>query len=270
MTAIIINADDFAMTRETTVAIAKSFQRGWCSSCSIMTNQPATAEAVELAHELNLSQHIGLHLVLNAGAPLSKSIRQCRRFCSEDGNFVFSREWPTFRLSNSEKSALADEIRAQIARCRQAFRLPLTHMDSHINTHTEWAVGGVLLTVAREEKIPYVRLARNCGAGLGPLRRAYKTLFNRRVQAAGLARTCYIGSIDDILYLMQGRKLEDIEAIEVMVHPDLDEQGNIINLPNRELLEESVQRLPGYEKAESFSGHRYNSTTIAVRRTMGE
>src|SRR5688572_7015960 len=194
---MIINADDFAMSRETTAAIAKSFERGWCSSCSLMTNQPATEEAVELAHELKLSQHIGLHLVLNAGAPLSKAIRQCRRFCSEDGLFVFSREWPTFRLSNSEKSALADEIRAQIARCRQEFRLPLTHMDSHINTHTEWAVGGVMLTVAREEKIPYVRLARNCGPGLGPLRRAYKLLFNRRVQAAGLARTRYIGSIHD-------------------------------------------------------------------------
>jgi predicted glycoside hydrolase/deacetylase ChbG (UPF0249 family) len=268
---MIINADDFAMSRGTTAAIAQSFERGWCSSCSLMTNQPATEEAVELAHELKLSQHIGLHLVLNAGAPLSKAIRQCRRFCNEDGIFAFSREWPTFRLSNSEKAALADEIRAQIARCRREFHLPLTHMDSHINTHTEWAVGGVLLTIAREEQIPYVRLARNCGPGLGPLRRAYKALFNHRVQATGLARTRYIGSIEDCLYLLKRRKLEHIEPLEVMVHPDLDDEGNVINLPNGELLEESVQKLHGYEQAVSFSGHRYNSSASSASRIfMGE
>jgi predicted glycoside hydrolase/deacetylase ChbG (UPF0249 family) len=39
---MIINADDFGMTRTTTAAIAESFERGWCSSATLMPNQPAT------------------------------------------------------------------------------------------------------------------------------------------------------------------------------------------------------------------------------------
>src|SRR4051812_15888282 len=84
---MIINADDFGMTRGTTAAIAQSFGRGLSSSTTLMPNQSATQEAVELAHERGFVQHVGLHLVLNAGCPLTDAIRRCRRFCDADGNF---------------------------------------------------------------------------------------------------------------------------------------------------------------------------------------
>jgi chitin disaccharide deacetylase len=261
---MIINADDFGMTHGTTAAVAESFARGWCSSATLMPNQPATEEAVELAHERGLLQHIGLHLVLNAGQPLSEAIRRCRRFCDADGNFCFSRRFPTFWLSGAARSALADEVRAQIACCRQKFRLPLTHMDSHINTHTEWAVGAVVLAVAREEKVPHVRLARNCGPGILPHTRLYKALFNRRVRRAGLSRTRFIGSVADCVHLLRGRRVEDVEPLEVMVHPDLDADGRVIDLPTRELLAESIRRIPGYENAESFSGRHYQAAAPAT------
>lgn len=257
---MIINADDYGMTHGTTAAIVESFERGLCSSTTLMPNQPATEEAVELAHERGLVQHLGLHLVLNAGRPLTDAIRRCRRFCDGEGNFCFSRKPPTFWLSGAEKAALAGEVRAQIACCRREFRLPLTHLDSHINTHTEWAVGAVVLAVAREEKIPYVRLARNCGPRIGPFKRLYKDLFNARVRRAGLARTGYIGSVEDCLHLLRTRRIEEVDpALEVMIHPDLDELGHVIDLPGGLLLEESLRRIPGFQSAVSFSGHRYRA-----------
>src|SRR5262249_19048761 len=150
-----------------------------------------------------------------------------------DGNFCFSRTRPTFWLSATERSALAAEVRAQIDCCRQKFRLPLTHLDSHINTHTEWAVGAVVLAVARQEKVPFVRLARNCGPGIGAVKWLYKELFNHRIRRAGLARTRYIGSIEDCVYLLRERRVPVVADLEVMVHPDLDAQGRLIDLPSR-------------------------------------
>jgi chitin disaccharide deacetylase len=255
---MIINADDFGMTHSTTAAIAESFDRGLCSSTTLMPNQPATEEAVELAHKRGLEQHIGLHLVLNAGRPLTDAIRRHSRFCDSEGNFCFSRARPTLRLSGDEKAALAAEVRAQIACCRREFRLPLTHMDSHINTHTEWGVGVVVIAVAREEKVPFVRLARNCGPGIGPLKRLYKHLFNRMIHRAGLARTRYIGSVDDCVHLLRRKRIEEVGPhLEVMTHPDYDTDGRLIDLPNRDLMEESLRRIPGYLNAESFSARRY-------------
>lgn len=256
--ALIINADDFGRDTLTNRAVLEAFRNGLCSSATLMPNMPGFEEACELVHENRLTAHIGAHLVLRDGAPLTDGIRYYPRFCSNQGQLCFSRPayfLPAFFLSVPEQTALAQELRAQIARCRQQ-RIPLTHVDSHYHTHTEWAVASVLLPILKEEKIPYMRISRNCGPHMGLHRRMYKRLMNGRFKRAGVDRTRYFGSINDYVY----RKMHSnkaAESFEVMVHPRYDRDDRLIDDPNADLLEDRIRRIESYRTAVSFSGvHR--------------
>jgi len=111
---------------------------------------PGFQEACQLAHEHGIATRVGLHLVLTEGTPLSERMRRCRTFCDEEGKFCYVRNSRIFRLQESEKEALTEEIHAQIDQCRK-HRLPLSHIDSHQHVHTEWAIGRILIRVAKEE-----------------------------------------------------------------------------------------------------------------------
>lgn len=250
---MIINADDFGASSSVTAAILESFRRKLCSSTTLMTNMPGTVEACELAHDWRLLEHIGLHLVLDAGEPLTDDIRKCPRFCDGEGRLHFERRLGALRLDTSEKLALAGEIRAQIARAR-GLGIPLTHLDSHHHVHTDWAVGGVVMAVCRDEKIPFVRLARSTTGT--PARWLYKQVYNRRLRRYGLDRTRHFGAIDDFVQQI-GRKGAVDVSLEIMVHPVYGDNGQIFDSAKGGELASSLARLDGYEQAESFSGRCY-------------
>ena len=259
MPPLIINADDFGISSEVNAAILESFNHGWCSSSTLMPNMEGTEEAAQLTVDHRLTNHIGLHLVLDDQAdPLSEDIKKIPRFCDSEGRLSFSRRSPTFRLDTSEKAALAKEIRAQIDRCR-GLGVPLTHIDSHHHVHTEWAIGKVLIQVAKEKQIRHLRLSRNAGSSLGFVKRTYKGCFNWRVRRAGLARTQFFVGLRDYVNIASDTELGQVPTIfEVMVHPGFDETGNVINYDENDPLGDLVTRIKGFAGAESFSGHRYS------------
>lgn len=52
---IILNADDFGLTHEANLGIAKAFDEGFCSQASMVTNTNYFDEAVSLAEKKTLS-----------------------------------------------------------------------------------------------------------------------------------------------------------------------------------------------------------------------
>lgn len=242
---LIINADDFGKNALANRAIIDSFRQGLCSSATIMVTTPGFEEACQLSRENRLSSHIGIHLDLSEGFPLSEKIRSAPLFCAKNGSFHFTKEPPRLYLGASAKSALAEEIRAQIKRCRAQGINP-THIDSHNHIHTSWALASVLIPVAREEKITYIRIARNCGPIYGRMRRMYNHFFNTRLRAAAFARTRYFGSLTDYLFLKKQLEVPQfIDSFEIMAHPEFDD----LNLTIAEVKE--------CKEAVSFSGSRY-------------
>src|SRR5437667_629272 len=149
---IIINADDLGKDTAINQAIIASFNDGYCSSAAIMPNMPGFEEACNLVHEDKLSKHVGLHLTLRDGYPLTEIIKRFPVFCEKDGRFSNLTVYSPLVLSAPEKQALANEVRAQIARCRD-FGLPLTHLDSHYYLHTNLAIAGVVIAVAHVQCI---------------------------------------------------------------------------------------------------------------------
>jgi len=251
---MIINADDFGLSPTVNDAILVSFQRRWISSTTLMATMPGFEQACDLAHQHRLLQHIGAHLVMTEGPPLTERIKRCRRLCNGEGRLHFRIPRSTWRLEADEREALAEELTAQIKKIRAA-GLPVTHADSHHHAHTVWGVVSVLLPVLASLRVPHLRLSRNCGSGKSLLKGMYTSLLNRRIGRAGLARTAYFGSIDD--YVVSAQSLGPAEDMEIMTHPLYNERGVLVDKLADRPLEQAIELVPKHAEAVSYSGHRY-------------
>lgn len=255
---VIINADDFGSDKAINQGVVKSFKLGYISSTTIMVNMPGFAETCKLAKKENLLSHIGLHLNLTEGKPLTQNIACLSRFCSPNGYFVDPRKGnPFYPLKQNEKQALREEIIAQITACRER-GLPLTHIDSHHHVHTLWNIGQVVVQVAREMGINRVRLARNCGPKISLVKRTYKTIYNQWLQVHHMAGVRYFGNIDDFAWLLRDRRLLSDLSAEIMTHPKLGPNGVILDYKSDVLLQEKLDRLPiPFNIITSYSGVSY-------------
>jgi predicted glycoside hydrolase/deacetylase ChbG (UPF0249 family) len=215
---LIVNADDFGRTREVNRAIVECFARGVCTSTTIMANMPGFPEACALAGEGKFLEKVGLHLVLNEGRPVTREILPFRKFCTEEGEFAFSRGSRVFSLEAKEKRALAAEIRGQIRRCRDR-GVRISHIDSHHHVHMEWGVLNVLVPVAKEEKIPFLRISRNMSRSTPPLRKVYKSLLNATLKFRGISATDYFGTFEEYRWFRSGHDMAG-KVTEIMIHPD--------------------------------------------------
>jgi predicted glycoside hydrolase/deacetylase ChbG (UPF0249 family) len=257
--ALIINADDFGLNEQTNTAIVSSFEKGLCSSTTIMANMPGFEEACRLAYDRKLLDHIGIHFVLTAGMPLTQRIKKHVRFCTPDGRFR-GRKQRILYLSASERESLVNEFRAQVAKCRKN-GIKITHADSHHNIHEEWAIASAAMLVCREQNIPYIRLARNCGSNcVSMINRVYRHILNYRLKRANLAGTRYFGSVADYVRLSRsiGAK-RAAESIEIMVHPVYNSEGILVEWSSGHKLDQIEVELNLRNLAVSYSGRRYNN-----------
>lgn len=226
---LIVNADDFGYSESVNRAVAECFLRGYCTSTTIMANMPAFDAACEMAHRERFADRVGVHLVLTEGEPLTDRIRKCSRFCGPDGRFRLTRKERVWRLSAAEKAAVAEELRAQIARCRQ-HGLPLSHADSHHHIHEEWGILLIVMRVCQEEAIARIRIARNCGKSTGLSRRLYRNVANWILRRRVLARTDLFGSLADYRCLLESRlDVCDRRSVEVMIHPRYASDGSLVD-----------------------------------------
>lgn len=210
---VIVNADDFGLSAPINAVILHAFQAGLISSATLMANMPAFQAACILAQQPALKGRIGLHFNLTYGRPLSQAILAEPRFCTAQGEFDLGLRQRTLRLSRSEREAVRQELEAQWQRCVAHGVMP-SHLDSHQHVHNIWPVGEVVARFAREQGVP-VRLARNVGANIGPLKRVFKTLLNRRLKQLCGATADYVCTPLDLkagLAPAQG-------VLEVVAHP---------------------------------------------------
>lgn len=262
---LIINADDFGRSANINRAILEGFRLGLCSSATIMPNMPGFEEACQMARDHGLLDHIGVHLTLVEGHPLTDRIKKLSKFCDGEGRLRVSTSKSLLLLERSEKEALAAEIRAQIDRCHE-FGLPVTHLDSHHHLHNLWGVLEVVLPVARAEGVPYLRIARNCGPSIGLATACYKGAVNYKITRACLRRTKYFGGVADYKFLRGKIGAERARrSFEIMVHPRFGTEGVLIDGKDVTPLAETVGTIDSYESAVSFTG----GDMIRVRASFG-
>jgi predicted glycoside hydrolase/deacetylase ChbG (UPF0249 family) len=235
---VIVNADDFGFSDARNTAVVRAFAEGLISSATLMATRSELDGACDLVRSGRLERCVGLHLVLTEDIPLTDACRRCAAVCGPDGRFLPELDTlRLLRLGADGRRTVLDELRAQALRCRER-GVPLTHIDSHHHVHAHPALIGVVIALARELRIPGVRLARNCDPRTRAPRRLAHAYVNRTIRRAVLARTRWFGRVEDFEAL-RARSVSDADDIEVMVHPDLSPGGELVDtggLPLAELV----------------------------------
>jgi chitin disaccharide deacetylase len=130
---LIINADDFGLSRGITDGILLTHQKGILTSTSLMVNQAATEYAISRAEDTP-GLGIGIHLNLTQGAPVLPR-EQVPTLVNSEGQFyscgTLAKKLLRLQISAREIEA---ELRAQI-RLMKSYGLMPTHADSHHRIH---------------------------------------------------------------------------------------------------------------------------------------
>jgi hopanoid biosynthesis associated protein HpnK len=154
---LIINADDFGLTRGVNRSIVESHRQGVLTSATLMAGAPACAEAVQLAQQ-NSKLGVGCHVVLVDGAPVGDPARlrsltgpAAAEFTSSIG--TLARRAMFGRIDQDE---VESEARLQFQKLLND-GVQLTHFDSHKHAHLFPALLEPLLRAARACGIRAVR-----------------------------------------------------------------------------------------------------------------
>jgi predicted glycoside hydrolase/deacetylase ChbG (UPF0249 family) len=216
---VIINADDFGLNAEENAVIVQAFRRGLISSATLMANMPGFAEACELIHREGLQGRVGLHVNLSYGRPLSADLAAEPLFCNAAGELDPRLPRHRLWLPRRVRAAVAEELQAQWQRCLNHGVRP-SHLDSHQHTHNIWPIGEELARFAARQGVP-IRLARNLGGNIGPGKRLFKWLLNRRLRQLAGASADWVCTPADL----RDQPPPARGCLEVIAHPSRLDAG---------------------------------------------
>ena len=159
---LVVNADDFGISRGVNRGIVEAHRQGLVTSASVMANLPSAEDALTRA-TICPDLGLGLHLTLTAGRPLSPP-HLVPTLVDADGQF-FLLGTLLARLSLGQVRAedLTRELAAQVEWALKRSVRP-SHLDSHHHIHIHPRVAPIVIGLAREHGIGWVR----CPAEGGP------------------------------------------------------------------------------------------------------
>lgn len=229
MKNIVVNADDFGKNASVSGAILECLCRQWITQTTLMVNMPYADEAVSLARANGVDGRIGLHLNFTEGVPLTQRIKNFRAICDESGKFFPHRYgYRRCEMTPEAVSAITEEMQAQIEKYL-AYQLPLLHCDSHHHIHHRLGFAELLFPLLRASGFKTVR-NRSTVDSRPLFRSIYRRLLNlhyqKMIHHAGLDTTQGFGG-------WEGGDLSrwvGFRSFELMVHPDYDAGGDILNI----------------------------------------
>lgn len=162
MRRLIVNADDFGMTRGINRAIVEVSRQGIVTSTTLMATAPAFDDAVTHAAQLGSHVSIGCHVILLDGTPVLPQARISSLLQPASGQ-----NQPEFRikLGDFARAALSGkldpeqveaEVLGQINRLQDS-GINVSHIDCHKHAHIFPAVLKPLLRAAKSRGVPAIR-----------------------------------------------------------------------------------------------------------------
>ena len=156
---LIVNADDFGLSRSVNEAVVRAHREGILTSASLMVNEAGCDEAVKLAKE-NPQLGVGLHLTLLMGHSALPP-EKIPGLVNSRGEFSDKPVATGFRyfFQRDLREQLRAEIHAQFKRF-DATGLPLDHVNGHLHLHLHPTVFRILMEDTDKRRIRHVRLTR--------------------------------------------------------------------------------------------------------------
>jgi len=249
MSNLIINADDFGISKAVNYAIMAAMDSNICTDTTFLANFEESENAANLAISMNRTNRVGIHLNLTEGFPLCSKIRNEPRFCNQEGYFHNKKLKRIVLLSNSEKVAVQEELTSQIQLCRK-FGIPISHADSHNHIHEEPGLGLLIMNILKKENVPYLRLTNNIGE-TSFVNKIYRSTYNLVLGFKGLTVTEYFGSLSNLNdYKM---KIDDNSVVELMIHPGKIVDNQILDVYSKENLSLLLPQIIERNKLISYS-----------------
>jgi len=215
MKNIIINADDFGLSKDINMAIMALMDINLCTDTTLLVNFEESENAAKLAISNDRKNQVGIHFNLTEGFPLTNKIKKESRFCNEEGSFHYKKEKRIISLSGSEKVAINEELTSQIQFCRK-LGIPISHADSHNHIHEEPGLFSLFLEILKRQKIPFLRLTNNMMKS-SYINNIYRNSYNALLSINKLAGTDYFGSTSNLNNYK--KTIEANSVIELMIHP---------------------------------------------------
>jgi predicted glycoside hydrolase/deacetylase ChbG (UPF0249 family) len=145
---LIVNADDFGLTRGVSRGILEVYRNGIVTSTTLMVNRDADPAQLEELQASGLG--VGLHVNLTLGAPVSDP-RRVASLLDDTGQLVRDARVQAER-------ARPEEARIEMGNQIEAFRRLMGRFPTHLDSHHHVARGGALLDLlcffARSLKVP--------------------------------------------------------------------------------------------------------------------
>jgi hopanoid biosynthesis associated protein HpnK len=153
---LVVNADDFGLDPAVNAAITKAHTNGLLTSASVLIAAPHAAEAIEFA-KAHPKLDVGLHLCLTDGrsAALPDKIPS---LATAAGQLPPSPFALGVRLSSNKQleTDIEIELRTQISQFLATGLRP-THFDTHQHTHLHPLVLKIVMRLAREHGVTFIR-----------------------------------------------------------------------------------------------------------------
>lgn len=149
MLKLIINADDFGLSKSITDGIVYAIKNGYVTSTTLMANMEYTEYAIDKAIKNNIDC-IGLHINMTLGKPIIPN----KHLTDENGIF-FKRD---IQISNDNLTYqdAYSEIKAQIARINELSnnRIKIDHLDTHHFITMNDTIKKAVQDISKELNIP--------------------------------------------------------------------------------------------------------------------
>lgn len=199
MIKLIVNADDFGLSRGVNYGILDSYLYGIVNSTTMMMNMVGTEHAIQLAKN-NPELRVGIHLVLTGGKPLTENVPS---LVGEDGYFK-----SLSQLNNGKDISLVElekEWTAQIERFISSGLRP-THFDSHHHVHTLKELQPVVQKLSETYGLP---VRRNGGKAI-----------EGAASFSDLSLIDFYGEgVTESYFTNLSARIEDGLTVEIMCHP---------------------------------------------------
>jgi predicted glycoside hydrolase/deacetylase ChbG (UPF0249 family) len=169
--ALVVTADDVGLHAGMTLGALQAHDRGLVTAVSVVANGAALEPALERLRD-RPGLDVGVHLTLVGERPLSPPAT-VPTLLGRGGAFLphvrdFALRYVLGGIAAAEVEA---ELRRQIERLLKA-GLTLVHLNSHQHLHVLPRVFAVVLRLAEEYRIPFVRIPREPAAGRRVSRRS--------------------------------------------------------------------------------------------------
>ena len=159
MKQLIVSADDFGLTRSTNEGIVLGWKEGIVTNINLIPSGSAVDDALGFL-KYNKVPEIGVHLALTETAPLTNP-RLIRSLNEKNGRFPAShvKFLNRFLSGKIDTEHIKIELRSQMDKAAQSGSR-ITNISSHEHIHMVPVIFKIFIEIAKEYKVPYIRMLR--------------------------------------------------------------------------------------------------------------